>query len=44
MEFHKGYKSVHKFHYADSELENVDEYTYLGIKFYKKGFFYKCNN
>ena len=39
MEFHKSCKSVHKFHYADRELENVDEYTYLGIKFHKSGSF-----
>ena len=39
IEFAKFAKSVHKFHYADTELENVDEYTYLGIKFHKSGSF-----
>ena len=44
LEFSKSCKSIHKFCYADNELENVDEYTYLGIKFHKSGTFTKAIN
>ena len=38
MKFTEGCKSVH-IKNTDTELENVDEYAYLGIKFHKSGYF-----
>lgn len=41
IEFLKGTKSLKSFYYNDMQLENVDEYVYLGIKFHKSD---KFNN
>ena len=39
IEFLEGAKSKNSFYYHNMKLENVNEYTYLGIKFHKSGKF-----